>query len=48
MLMFQGLARTGDGKLCVIGLPASTPVPAGFVMAKGLASAGGYLYVVFA
>ena len=48
MLMFQGIARTGDGKLCVIGIAASTPVPAGAIVAKGLATSGGYLYVVFA
>lgn len=49
MLSFQGVTRGGAGELCVIGLAAGDSIPAGAVIADGLArSSDGYLYVVFA
>lgn len=49
MLSFQGVGRTSDGALQVIGLAEGESVPAGAVVVDGLArSPEGYLYVVFA
>lgn len=44
---FEGIGRSGDGKLYVIVLAAGTALPAGATMFDGLArSSDGYLYVV--
>jgi hypothetical protein len=46
-MMFEGVSRTGDGKLNVIVLAAGTALPAGATMFDGLArSSDGSLYVV--